>query len=238
MAKINDPNIAANLAQVGMGSGTVWTPQHVTPGPLSVGTGGAYRLGLRSAIMAASLGADAELYQFRFVTAASRVCLVHGVSISASVVTLPAVSTTVYPGPFHVRLGVARAWSAAGSGGTRGVLTTNNSKLRTAHATSEVNDAGISSTAALTAGTKTLDTSDLSTITTTPMGVLTAVGVGSPIPLIVKQNMLGEFAGSLAFPLVLANQEGFIIRNGAVAFPATMTWSFSVDVIWSEVQSF
>lgn len=238
MAVINDPNTAANIQRVGMGATPGWMPAHVTSGPLSVGNGGAYRLGLQSGVMAASLAANAEIYQFRYAPAGSRVCLVHGVSISAAVLTLPAISTTVLPGPFQIVGTVARAWTAVGSGGTRGVLTTNNSKLRTSFATSEVNDTGISSTAALTAGTKTLDTSNFGSVTGNAGGVLTATGAVGSADLIPKCNLLGEFMGGLAFPLILASQEGFVLRNGATAFPATLTWTFTVEVIWSEVDGF
>jgi hypothetical protein len=219
-----------------MGAGTVWTPLHTTPGPLQVGTGGAYRLSMTSGTMAASLGANAELFQFRYVTAASRVCLIHGISISATIITLPAVSATVLVGPFTFRATAARAWTAAGSGGTRATLTTNQAKLRTAHATSEVNDAGISTTAGLTVGTKTLDTQDIGSVVCST-GVLTAVGVEPQGTLVPKTNLMGEFAGSMAFPVVCANQEGIVVRTGA-AFPATMTWAFTVDIAWSEVQGF
>lgn len=209
---------------------------HVVQGPFPVGAGGGYRLGMQATTMAASLGANAEIFQFRYVTGASRVAIVHGVSISAAVLTLPAVSTTVIVGPLHLRLTAARAWTAAGSGGTRATLTGNNSKLRTSHATSEVSDAGISTTAALTAGTKTLDTADLSSIVVSPPGVLTAVGAMSPGQLVPFTDLIGRFDG--AHSLVLANQEGFVIRNGAGAFPATMTWTFTVGVAWSEVDAF
>jgi len=33
-------------------------------------------------------------------------------------------------------------------------------------------------------------------------------------------------------------EEGFVIRNGAIIFPATMTWNFTVNVLWAEVPSF
>lgn len=235
MAVINDPILGANVLQVGMGAGTVWTPGHVTSGPLPVGSGGAYRLSMQSGVMAASLGANSEIFQFRYVTALSRVCIVHGISLSASVLTLPAISTTVLAGPFDIRATHARAWTAAGTGGTRAGLTANQAKMRTAHTTSEVNDAGIASTAALTAGTKTLDTQDIGSVTGS-LGVLTATGAvgGNLIP---KINLLGEYTSGMSFPAVYANQEGFVLRIGA-AFPATMTWHFTVDVAWSEVQSF
>lgn len=209
---------------------------HVVPGPFPVGSGGGYRLGMQATTMAASLAANAEIFQFRYVTGASRVAIVHGVTISAAVLTLPAISTTVIVGPLHLCLTAARAWTAAGSGGTRATLTGNNAKLRTSFATSEVNDAGISTTAALTAGTKTLDTANLSTVTVSPPGVLTAVGAMSPGQLVPLTDLLGRYDG--ANTLVLANQEGFVIRNGAGAFPGTMTWTFTVTVAWSEVDSF
>lgn len=238
MAVINDPNTVGNVMRVGMGATPGWMPGHVTAGPLPVGNGGGYRLGLQSGTMAAGLAANAEIYQFRYVTAASRVCLVHGISLSAAVLTLPAISTTVLTGPYQIVGTIARAWTIAGSSGTRAVLTTNNSKLRTTHATSEVNDAGIASTAALTAGTKTLDGSNFGSVTGNAGGVLTAVGVVGAGDLIPKVNLMGEFLGGLAFPLILANQEGFVLRNGASAFPATLTWCFTVEVVWSEVDGF
>lgn len=230
MAVINDPNIAGQVQQVGMGSSTVWTPSHSVPGPLPVGTGGAFRLSMTSGTMAAALAANAEIFQFRFTTAANRVCLVHGISISAGAnVAATAAAIT------SLRATVARSWSAVGSGGTRATMTTSNQKLRTSHATSEVNDIGIATTAGLTAGTKTLDAQDIGSVA---LGIGTgAITVSVPLVLLPKTNLLGDFAGSMAFPLVLANNEGFVVRSGVI-FPATMTWNFTVDVAWSEVQSF
>lgn len=235
MATINDPNVSTQIQQVGMAAGTVWTPGHVASGPLQVGTGGAYRASGTSGTMAASLASGAEIFQFRFVTAASRVCLVHGISLSAAVLTLPAVSATVATGPFLFSAAMARAWTVAGSGGSRFTLTGNGQKLRTSHATSEVNDIGISSTAALTAGTKTLDTNEIGSVASSLI-VATAVGI-APGVLVPKTNLMGDFLGGLSFPIVLVNNEGFVIRTRS-AMPATMTWAFTVDVAWSEVQSF
>lgn len=219
-----------------MGGTPGWMPLHVSSGPLSIGNGGAYRLSMTSGTMAASLGANSEIFQFRYVTAASRVALVHGISVSAAILTLPGVSTTVLVGPLTFRATIARAWTGIGSGGTRATMTTNNQKLRTAHATSEVNDIGIATTAALTAGTKTLDSQDIGSVVGST-GVLTAVGVEPQGIIVPKTNLLGDYTGGLAFPLVLANQEGFVVRIGS-AFPATMTWTYTVDVAWSEVDGF
>lgn len=233
MAVINDPTTAANIARVGMASGMVWTPQHQTAGPLPVGAGGAYRLAMQTGTIAASLAKDSEVFQFRYVTAASRVCIVHGIAVSAIMITPPAVGVVGIPMGLYGN--VARAWTAAGSGGSRATMTGNNQKLRTAHATSEVNDIGIATTAALTAGTKTFDAQGFGSVLGSIYFDLAAGDVGGQ--LIPKTNLLGEFIGGMAFPMVLANQEGFAIRS-ALAMPATMTWQVSVDVLWSEVDGF
>jgi len=231
VAVINDPNIAANIARIGMGAGMTWNGQHVSSGPLNVGAGGGYRLSMQSTTIAAGLAASAELFQFRYVTGAARVCLVHGINVSAG-----ANAAATAAALCALRATIARAWTVAGSGGARAVVTGNLQKLRTAFATSEVSDAGISTTAALTAGTKTLDTQDIGSVA---FGILTGAITTSVSGIIVpKTNLLGDFGGTLAYPLVLGNQEGFVIRTGVNAFPATLTWNLAVDVAWSEVDGF
>lgn len=231
MAVINDPTIAANIARVGMGSGVAWMPQHIVSGPLPVGTGGAYRLSMQSGVMAVSLGANSEIFQFRYVTAASRVCLVHGIAISAGPNVAAGAAVLA-----AIRATIARAWTVAGSGGTRAGLTANQAKLRTSFATSEVNDAGISTTGALTAGTKTLDTQDIGCVS---WGIGTgAITTDVGLQWFPKTNLMGDFVGGMAWPIVFANQEGFVIKTGVNAFPAGATWTFGVDVAWSEVEAF
>ena len=227
MAVINDPNTAANIAAVG---NKAYSPLHTLGGPFPIGSGGAYRLSMQSGTIGASIGANSEWFQFRYVTATSRVCLVHGISVSASALTAATAAAML-----AMRATIARAWTVAGSGGTRATLTGNNQKLRTSQATSEVNDAGISSTTALTAGTKTLDSQDIGSVAYGAWtGALTVQLSGTLCP---KTNLLGDFAGSMAWPLVLANQEGFVIRSGN-AGPAGLTFQVCVDVAWSEVDAF
>jgi len=231
MAVIADPSIANNTARVGMGTGMVWTPFHTVAGPLPVGAGGAFRASATSGTMAAGLAGASEIFQFRYVTAASRVALIHGISISAGAnLAATAAALVAFKATF------ARGWTVAGSGGTRLTLTGDNAALRTSHATSEVSDAGICTTAALTAGTKTLDSQDFGAVA---FGIGTGALTTTPnFTLVPKTNLFGDFVGGLAWPIALANQEGFVIRTGVNAFPATMTWSFSVDVAWSEVDAF
>lgn len=233
MAVINDPNIAANVNRVGMGSGMTWVPQHSVSGPLPVGGGGAYRLSMTSGTIGASLGANSELFQFRYVTGASRVCLVYGVTVSASMIATPTAGTT----PVNMQLvgKIARAWTADGTGGTAATLTGNNQKLRTSHTTSEVVSARMATTAALGAGTKTFDSQNFGGVTG---GIYFDLAAGDANNQLIPQtNLLGEFTGGMGFPLILANQEGFSVLSG-VALPATMTWNLVTNILWSEVDSF
>lgn len=205
------------------------SPAHTIRFPVSVGAGGAYRIGAVSGTMAAALGANSEIFQFRYVTAVARLALVYKVSISAGMnVAATAAALAAF------RLTVARGWSGVGSGGTRIVLTGDNVNLRTSLATSEVNDAGISTTAALTAGTKTLDSTDLGAIA---QGIGTGAITTSPTLPIIPMTPLFDADGEGQYPLVLANQEGFVIRTGN-AMPAAMTWHFAVNVLWLEVPAF
>lgn len=211
--------------------GTTFRALRVTARPINYGSLGMYRLGMHSGTMAVSLGANAELFQFRWADA-SNLGLVYKVSISAgsNVAATTAALTTI-------NMAAARSWTGAGSGGLRAVLTGNISKLRTSMGTSLVNDAGISTTAALTAGTKTIDHA------TTNMGEVAmcigtgAITVGVALKLL-DQTSLFDADGEGMHPLVLATNEGFIIRNGVVAFPAGMTWTFAVNVVWAEAAAF
>lgn len=219
--------VSGSLAGVGAEAAN---PLHTVRYPVAYGSGGWYRAGMSSGTMAAALGANSEVFQFRYVTAASRIAIVYKVSLSAGANAAAGGAALI-----AFRMTAARSWTAAGSGGTRATLTTDNVNLRTSMATSEVNDMGISSTAALTAGTKTLDATDLSAIA---VGIGTgAITVGTTLP-ILTQTALFDADGEGQHPLVLANQEGFVIRTGANAFPATMTWNLCVNVLWGEVPAF
>lgn len=219
--------VSAALAGVGAEAAS---GLHIVNMPIAHGAGGWFRVGATSGTMAAGLAANAEIFQFRYVTAASRIALVHSVGLSAGANVAASAAALV-----AFRMTVARAWTAAGSGGTRLTLTGDNCNLRTSHAASEVSDAGIATTGALTAGTKTLDTTDLGAIS---QGIGTgAITVSVPL-VVLDPTYLFNAPTDGGFPLVLAHQEGFVLRVGANAFPAGLTWSFSVSVCWAEVPAF
>lgn len=233
MATINDPTVAANILRVGSAA---QQSAHIANYPIPIGTaGGHFRLAMTSGTLAAALAANSELFQFRYITAAARVGLIWTVEISAAAnVAATAAALAVF------RMSVARDWTVAGSGGTRAVLTGDNQQLRTAYSPSEVSDAGISSTGALTAGTKTFDAAAVQSQDFGAVSVGIGTGALTTTPnfsLLPLTRLLDATNGGMA-PLVLVNQEGFVIRTGVNAFPATMTWSFSVNVTWSEVEAF
>jgi hypothetical protein len=87
----------------------------------------------------------------------------------------------------------------------------------------------VATTAALTAGTKVLDTYDMGWIETHSSG-----GVGSATPIIgsIYLPTLRLFdAGAGEHPLVLTANEGFVIR---ATVPATGVWNLGIEVSWSE----
>lgn len=202
--------------------GSTYRAVKVQQMPLDYGSLGSYRKSLISGTMAAGLVANSEIFQFRW-SDATRLCVVHKIILDG----LGGSGTAFAAGFGKVDLVPARSWTADGSGGTSATLTGNNAKMRTAMGTTLLGAARIASTAALTAGTKTLDTDAIGQYTFT-VGTAASVQYAANIPL------LGEDIGPTP-PLVLAQNEGFVLR---ATVPATGTWQFGVTVIWSEVTAY
>jgi hypothetical protein len=202
--------------------------QRVVAKPFDHGALGAYRYGGLSGILPAALAANSEIFQFRW-TDATRLCVVRKIRISASV------TTTFFAAgvPVQIDLVKATGWTVAGSGGTRATPAAM-LKRETSMGSTLVaaNDIGIASTAALTAGTKTLETLSMATILAG--GPITASLNGTIIP---PGTVLWESeVGDGEHPLILAQNEGFVIRS--VAVPATGTWQAAIGIDWTEVASF
>lgn len=209
--------------------GTTFRAIRITARPVNYGALGMYRIGAISGTMAVSLGAGAELFQWRWPDA-SNLALMYKVSMSAGANVAASAAAIL-----GFVMTAARSWTGAGSSGTRLTMTGNNAKLRTSMGTSLINDIGVSATAGLTAGTKTLDATNMGAV---------AFGIGTgAITTSLDLNFLPHTAlfdadGEGMHPLVCAQNEGFIVRNGAVAFPAGMTWCFGVNCLWAEAAAF
>lgn len=188
--------------------------------PLISATLGSYEVGLTSGLMAAALAANTTIWSFRYTGAG--LCIVDDVDFEGlGVITALTAGQAVAFGLF-----VNRAFTVSASGGTAATLTGNNGKLRTSYATTGVGDIRISSTAALTAGTRTPDAQPMGEVVT---GLSAAGSSGAHIPLLATPS-------SNSHPIILANNEGLEIQN-RIAFPAAGTWTFGITVRWTEVTS-
>lgn len=205
--------------------GTNFRAMRTTPRPVDHGTLGHYRYSGFTGVLPAALAANSEIYQFRW-SDSTRLCVVRKVQIGA------AVSTTFFAAGVPVQIDMVKAvsWATAGTLGT-GITVGAQLKKRTSMSSSLVaaNDMRIATTAALGAGTKTLESLSLASILAG--GPITGALDGTFIDpgTIMWLNEVGDGE----HPLVLSANEGFVIRS--VAVPATGTWTVAVQVDWAEV---
>lgn len=192
--------------------------------PLDVGAFGAYRMSALSGSIAATLSANSPLFSFRW-SDATRKCVLN--SINVGIVVDGTITAAV---AMALEAVMARAFSASDSGGTALTLTGNNGKEETSMATTLLGDARIATTGALTPGTRTLDTQGFG-IAVGASGTTAGTLIALPkIPLYLP-------VPGVEHPIVLAQNEGFIIRNIPTG-PATGTFRLAVELAWSEVASY
>jgi len=214
--------LQGNAGTVAEVDGTVYRSLRATLRPLDYGAYGSYRMSLLSGTMAAGLAANAEIFQFRWADA-TRLCVVSAITFDG----LSGSATAFAAGFGKVDAVIARSWTADGSGGSAATLTTNNQKRRTSMGTTLLGAARIASTAALTAGTKTLDAQAIGQYSA-------AIGTTTSTQWI-PQTQLFHQVGGVESPLILAQNEGLVLR---ATVPATGTWQFGVTVCWTEVAEY
>jgi len=186
-----------------------------------------YRYSGFTGTIGAALAASSELLQFRFLAGTKTFAMVHMVSFDG----LGIVAVATAAGPIGFQMVPARAWTVAGSGGTRIAVSGDNLQMETSIPNSQISDLGIATTGALTVGTKTLDANAIGGIFG---GVGTAAVTGyGPTSLAMPKTLFDSIGGVLA-PLKLANQEGFVIRT-THAGPTALTYVAGFTVVWSEV---
>jgi hypothetical protein len=219
-----DSNLTGFGGVIAEVDGTTFRAVRFVAKPPDHGALGAYRWGGFTGIIPAALAANSEIFQFRW-TDASKLCIVRRIRISA------AVTTTFFAAgvPVQIDLVKATSWSAQGTGGT-GVTPSATLKRRTSMGSTLVasGDMRIATTAALGAGTKTLEANSLAALAAA--GPITASLNGSIIAPWTELYAADVAAGD--HPLVLVTNEGLVIRS--VAVPATGTWTAAIDIDWSE----
>lgn len=202
-------------------------PAHAAQYPMN---GNWYRYAGFTGTIGAAASAGIELLQFRFVAGTKTYALIHEVQFTG----LGIVAVATAAGPVGFELVPARSWTAAGTGGTRIATTGDNLQTETALAVSQANDIGIATTGGLTAGTKSLDANALgNVIGGVGTGAVTIYGPTS----IVAPGPLYSATAEARQPLVLANQEGFVVRT-THAGPTALTYAAGFRVVWVEVTAY
>ncbi len=220
--------IQGNGGTVAEVQGTTFRALSVSAKPLEYTSFGHYAYGGFTGILPAALAANSEVFQFRWADA-SRLAVIKRIRISACV------STTFFAAGVPVQLDLVKStgWSVAGTGGTAvapAALLKTRSSMGSALMAS--GDMRIATTAALGAGTKTLET--VSMAATSAPGPITASLNGqiiAPGTIMWEADMDGG-----GHPIVLVQNEGLSIRS--VAVPATGTWEMTIQLSWAEVAAF
>jgi hypothetical protein len=202
-------------------------PVHVQNMPLR---GNYYRYSGFTGTIGAALAANSELFQFRWLSSTKTYALIHSVKLDGAGIV--AVATAA--GPIGWCVMPARSWTVAGSGGTRIATSGDNLQTETALPAPQVSDIGIATTGALTVGTKTLDANCAGQYIT---GVLTGAATVAQVSPLADAEYLFNASAEGYMPLVLGNQEGFVIRT-THAGPAALTYTIGFTVVWSEVTAF
>jgi hypothetical protein len=202
-------------------------PLHIAQHPVQ---GNWYRFSGFTGTLTAALAANSEVLQFRFVSGAKSFALIYKVIFDGmAIVVVPTAA-----GPMGFQLVPARAWTVAGSGGTRIAVSGDNLQMETAAPNSQVNDLGIATTGLLTVGTKTLDANAqgqvIGGVGTAAITAYGNTGFMMPQPLL-------DASAAGGMPLVLANNEGFVVRTTHAGL-AAMTYAAGFTVVWAEVTAF
>lgn len=192
--------------------------------------GNAYRFSGFTGTIGAALAANSEVLQFRFLSGVKSFALVEKIMFDGSAIVAAATAA----GPLGFMVTPARAWTAAGSGGTRIAVSGDNLQMETAINNSQVQDIGIATTGALTVGTKTLDANGIGQCIG-GVGTAAITALGGNTTLISPQAFLDSTGGGQQ--LILANQEGFVIRT-THAGPASLTYVAGFTIQWREVTAY
>lgn len=194
----------------------------VTLRPEDYGALGVYSLGSSNGTtqMAAGLAANANIFSARW-THASNLALIKRVQLS-----MGCGATAFAAGVAQFHCLVARSFTVVDSGGVSILPATNVNKLRTSMGTTLFGDMRISQTAALTAGTRTVDSNPLGSIV---QGVPNVAGQNILAPYPLFEARPGEH------PCVLATNEGILIQANV---PATGVWFFAVKIDWVELTAY
>jgi hypothetical protein len=178
---------------------------------------GSFGICSKSGVMTGGLAANSPIYAFRWPSATANAILKR-VRLSAW-----GLGTAFAAGIATFDLFRATAWTVSDTGGVVDTISLQQGKMRTSLGSTLLSEIRHSSTAALTAGTRSLDVQPQDTLN---------IGVGTvAYTAIFTRSVLFDRAQG-EYPLVFASNEGFVIQ---ATVPATGTWSFAITSEWDEV---
>jgi hypothetical protein len=184
-------------------------------------TGGHYRLAVATGLVT-GIAAASALFSVRWAQPVGFLVLRRIQAYS--------ILTTAFTSAQQVDLDVIRVsgFTAPDTGGTALTPFTGNAqKARTIMATSQISDMRVATTAALGAGTRTLDPNAFATGVATPSAANTAFQTSGYFDLYSMPN-------SNVHPHMFGNNEGFLIRN-VTAFGAAGVAKLYFTIEWAEL---
>jgi hypothetical protein len=178
-------------------------------------------IGVPTGLLPAGLAAGAAIFSLRNLSANSILVRRAGIGF---------VTTTAFTAAQLISFGlsVARNFTASDTGGTAIAFTGNNAKHRTSLGTANSLDARVATTAALGAGTRTIDANSVA------MQAGWSGAAGTTIAPALN-NLLSHDPGD--YPILLAQNEGLLILNTAV-FGAGGAGSAFIALEFAEVGAF
>lgn len=214
-------------AEVG---GTTFRGLHVHCKPAEYGSLGHYQAALQTGAIGAGMATDGELLQMRWVDA-TRLFVLQKMTVNGMRAT-----TAFVAGSIDWKITRVTGWSADGTGGNAVTITGQELRQRTSMGLTLFSTGfRIATTAALGAGTKTLNTNNHGLITTH-----SSAGISGATP-IIGSNFLPIFdlfeqdAADGECPMIQVQNEGIVVR---ATVPGTGVWNAGFTAKWAEVTAY
>jgi hypothetical protein len=188
--------------------------------PVDWTSGGAFAIASATGTMAAGLAAASPIWSTRYnpTAPAGMLLLVRRIELSAATLT----GFTVGLATFN--LFIARSFTASDTGGAALTLTSPANKQRTTMNATQIVDFRTSSTATLTAGTRTLDGNPVGTIEL-------SLPSTANVQMISPNTTIWDVRPGEQ-PIVLAANEGLVLQ---ATVPATGTWTLGLNFKGEEI---
>lgn len=230
--------LQGNGGVVGEVDGTTFRALRTVSRPIDHGSLGHYRIHASTGTLAAALAAGTatagHVWAFRWGDA-TRLAVITKFKTRFLPLTPFTAATLTDHSSFDAF--VVRSYTASHTGGTALTPTGSSAKTRTNMGTSLATDIRIATTAALTAGTHTFDAFPFAQSIRKGNRVNPAAATEEVVmPQFDGMEMDFDMGGG-DHPIVLAQNEGLVVRNRTV-WPAAGTGILSVLIAWAEVTAF